>query len=218
MRRHQSPLLGHFARAGFSVVEMLVGLLIGGIVMTAVTGFFSLQVSTMRAERARRSAQMNARTAMNFIVRQLEEVGRDPQGVLFENLGNATLPPAIVTASASLIHYRANLSLPPNDNDTLDSWEDITLQFDDGVVWLTQGTNPRTPVTDGTKKNAHVPTGGLVFSYFDGAGNPVLDLAGAAARESVRRINVSLSVVGGPATATTPRVTLSQDVFLRNVS
>jgi prepilin-type N-terminal cleavage/methylation domain-containing protein len=221
MKRMESGPAGHARRRGFTVPEMLVAVLLGTVVMTAATKFFSFQLAGMRTERARRAAQMTARTALNFVVRQLEHAGRDPQAVLFSNAGNTTLPPAIIAAGDGFIHYRANLSESTTDNDTLDDWEDVTFDTNGGVLRVTEATGAPIPLTDASTRACHVADGGLVLRYFNGTGQQVTNLSGAPARASVRRINVSLTVVGGPpedASARSPRVTVSQDVFLRNVS
>jgi prepilin-type N-terminal cleavage/methylation domain-containing protein len=221
MKRIVARPAGRARPRGFTLPEVLAAVLLTTIVMTAATKFFAFQLGSMRTERTRRAAQMTARTALNFVVRQLEHAGRDPQAVLFSNAGNATLPPAIVAAGGASIHYRANLSTSTTDNDTLDDWEDVTFDTNGGVLRVTEGTGAPIPLTDGSTRASHVADGGLVLRYFNGAGQQVTNLSTATARASVRRINVSLTVVGGPpegVTARTPRVTLSQDVFLRNVS
>jgi hypothetical protein len=203
------------------MVEMLVATLLAGIVMSAGTKFFSYQLAAMRAERGRRAAQMTARTAVNFLGRQLEHVGRDPQRALFTNLDNTGLPPAIVNATGTWIRYRTNLSQDLEDQDTLDAWEDVTISHANGVVWVAQGGGGAVALTDSTIVGSHVGSGGLTFDYFDANGTAVTNLAPDAARASVRRIRVTLTVTAGPlatSTGSTPRATLSQDVFLRNVS
>src|SRR5262245_38572323 len=107
---------------GFSAVEMLVAMSLSVVVMTAATKFFAYQVGAMRTERLRRGAQMTARTALNFMVRQIELLGRDPQRVLFRSLDTPALPPAIAAAGTSSIHYRTNLSEDLGDTDVLDEW------------------------------------------------------------------------------------------------
>ena len=190
------------------------------VVMAAATKFFAYQVSAMRTERIRRGAQMTARTALNFIARHLELLGRDPQRVLFSSLDTPGLPPAIATAGWSAIHYRTNLSEDLDDTDTLDEWEDVTFSLDDGILWVTRGVTDPLPLTDGSAQAAsHVPNDGFELDYFDGLGDPILDLAADVDRARVRRIRVALTVMGGAAgDASGPSVTLSQDVFLRNAS
>lgn len=199
---------------------MLIALSISVVVMTAATKFFTYQVRAMHAERMRRGAQMTARTALNFMARHLELLGRDPQRVLFSSLDTPGLPPAIAAASTTSIHYSSNLSEDLDDVDTLDEWEDVTFSLADGIIWVTRGTNDPLALTDGSAApTSHVPADGLALQYFDGTGDPVLDLAANDARSSIRRIRVSLTVMGGATgNASGPSVTLSQDVFLRNAS
>ena len=106
------------------------------------------------------------------------------------------------------------------DADTLDEWEDVRFSVSDGVVWVTRGVAAPLPLTDGSQTAAsHVEDDGLALTYFDGDGDEILNTASNAARASVRRIRVSLTVRGGAAGDDSgPSVTLSQDVFLRNAS
>lgn len=204
---------------GFGMVEMLIAVAMSAIVMSATTKFFAYQVGAMRTERIRRGAQMTARTALNFVVRQIELLGRDPQRVLFRSLDTPTLAPSIAAAGANSIHYRTNLSASLTDVDTLDQWEDVTFSVDEGVLWVRQGVADPLPLTDGTATASHVADDGLDLVYFDGVGNLVVNLSSDAARASVRRIWVSLTVIGGATGDDSgPGVTLSQDVFLRNAS
>jgi hypothetical protein len=205
---------------GAGMIEMLIAMIMALIVMTAVTKFFTYQVSAMRTERVRRGAQMSARTALNFIVRHVELLGRDPQRVLFASLDTPALPPAIATAGASEIHYRTNLSEDLGDADALDEWEDVTFSVAEGVIWVTRGVAAPVALTDGSPSAAsHVPDDGLALAYFDGDGDEILNTTDDAARAGIRRIRVSLTVRGGAAEDDAgPSVTLSQDVFLRNVS
>lgn|GEM_PF-6176511 len=200
---------------GFSVVELLVAVVIGAIILTAMMQFFSAQLTSMRTENARRAAQITARGAMNFIVRQLQHVGRDPNGRTFHNVNDQTLPAAIMGASSTSIHYRANLSTSSTDNDTGDAWEDVTFFYNNGAIWVTQGQSGTFALTDnGNPRNSYVPSqGGLTFSYLDRNSTPTTVLA------DIRRITVSITVRGIVAQSQSePVVTLSQDVFLRNVS
>lgn len=201
---------------GFTLLELLVAVVTGMVAMTALIQFFSFQVNSMKTENMRRSAQITARNALNFIARQLEHVGRDPNQSLF-----SAAAPAIQAATVNMIHYRTNLSATPSNNTTTDNWEDVTFQYASGVISVTEGTQAATPLTDDTGQKSYIPANGLTFTFFDTNGNVVAALGTAAARASIRRINVSLTVIGGPNDGTPddqPQVTISQDVYLRNVS
>jgi prepilin-type N-terminal cleavage/methylation domain-containing protein len=205
---------------GFTLIELLVALLIGSVVTSALFQTFSQQLAAQRVESARRAAQTTARGTMNFIVRNLEQLGREPNLILF-----TANDPAIQTANADMIQYRTNLSEAWADTDTNDTWENVTFQYSAGDKTVYVVANGQTtPLTDsGTVQKSFVPPGGLVFTYFDKDGNIVAPGGGAAARASIRRITVSLTVRGlrpdlSENDPNQPEVTLSQDVFLRNVS
>ena len=76
-----APLLSRKSGAGFTLIELLVSLLMVSVTMTALLSFFSYQTTAIRLENARRAAQMSARASMNFIARQLENIGRNPNPI-----------------------------------------------------------------------------------------------------------------------------------------
>lgn len=201
---------------GFTLVELLVALLMGSITMTALMSFFSFQTTSMRLENANRATQMTSRGALNFIVRDLEHIGRDPHLSLF-----TAAAPALQEAEDDSIHYLANLSSDWADNDDTDTWENVAFQYNSSTqaIEVVRGGTTYPLTDDGENQKSYVPSGGLSFTYFDKAGNIVAPGGNAAARASIRRINVSVAVRGVvPAGHPEPEVTLSQDVFLRNVS
>lgn len=212
---HVSPLLRKH-QGGHTLIEMLVALTAGSLTLAAGVSFFSFQIMSLRSENARRTAQMTARGAQIFIVRHLEHIGRDPNGSLF-----TAATPALQVAEAGRIHYLTNLSDDPTDNDTTDSWEDVVFEYDAGsaAVVVSDGENTHALTDDGATQKSYVPAGGLVFTYFDKDGNEVAPGGGAAARASIRRINVALTVRGVlPIGYLEPEGILSQDVFLPNIS
>jgi hypothetical protein len=159
---------------------------------------------------------MVARNALNLIARQLGHAGRDPNLSLF-----SAAAPAIEVAQTDMIRYRTNLSKAESDNDTNDDWEDVTFQYSDGVIWVSQGGGAAAALTDETGQRSYVPANGLTFTYFDGDGNVVTPGDSAVERASIRGVRVAISIVGGPddgEPADQPQITISQDVFLRNLS
>lgn len=206
---------------GLAISELLVAGALGALVMASVVQFFAVQLRAIRVETARVTAQVTARAALQLISRQLETLGRDPRRTLFRNVDAPTLAPAVVSASADSIHYRTNLSTAFTDDDTADAWENVTFSYADGTIWATQGTGTPAPVTSTEKTRSYVPAGGLSFRYFDGTGQAITDLTSDAARARVRRITVSVTVIGTSETggqSNPPRATASQDVVLRNLS
>jgi len=203
------------SQAGFTLIELLVSLLMVSVTMTALLSFFSYQTTALRVENAQRAAQMTARGALNFIVRQLESVGRNPNPIF------TAANPAIQEAEEDSLHYLTNLSTTWTDTDTSDNWEDMMFAYDAAsrAVVFNNGGNTYALTDNGATQRSYVPTGGLVFTYYDDKGNEVAPGGNATARASIRRINVSLTVNGVvPDGYEEPEVTLSQDVELRNLS
>src|SRR5882672_2181519 len=101
-------------QAGFTLTELLVALVVSSLTTTALLTFFSVQTTSLRVQNARRAAQVTARGALNFMVRELEHIGRDPHRTLF-----TAADPALRQADEDTLHYRADLSTtdwasPPN--------------------------------------------------------------------------------------------------------
>ncbi len=203
-------------QAGFTLTELLVALVVSLLTTTALIMFFRFQTSSLRVQHARRAAQVTARGALSFMVRELEHIGRDPRRTLF-----TTANPALQVAEVDTLHYRANLSRDWTDTDTTDAWEDVTFRYnaDTRAVEVVREDAPSALTDDGENQKSYVPAGGLVFTYFDKNGNVVAPGGDGAARASIHRINISLTVRGVPPDGSPePEVTLSQDVILRNVS
>jgi len=211
----RAPMCSRRSYAGFTLIELLVSLLIVSISMTALLSFFSYQTSSMRIENARRAAQMSGRAAMHFMVRQLETAGRNPNPIFTD------AAPAIQAAEVDSLHYLTNLSTDWTDVDTLDAWEDMTFGYDATLqaIVLDDGVDTFMLTDGGTEQKSYVPSTGLTFTYYDDADNVVAPGGNAAARASIRRVNISLTVNGiVPTGYDEPVVTLSQDVYLRNIA
>ena len=206
---------------GASLIEVLVALLINGLFLAGVVSFFSFQTGTAKEQDGRRSAQVTARETMDFLVRHLSGIGRANQTRFTD------AAPAIIEAEADSIHYQTNLSEDWTNDDVNDPWEEVRFWYDSSTkaIWFQdENTAVDEWLTDaGTGRKSYVPAGGLSFTYYDSDGNVVAPGGAAAARASIRRINISLTVRGalpGSALGSSgePEVSMSQDVFLRNVS
>ena len=203
---------------GFTAAELLVALLAGSILTLALASFFAFQTNSLKAENASRSAQVTARTTLDFVARHLEHVGRDPSASLF-----SVASPAIQTADADELSYLANLNedweTPP---DTSDGWESVTFRYDPetAAIMVDEGANSYALTDVGENQRSYVPPGGLSFTYFDAGGNAVAAGGAIAQRASIRRITVAVTVrgVSPDGSAEDPEVTHSRDVYLRNVS
>lgn len=214
----QTRIFSQQHQEGFSLVELLVALLVSSIVTTALLTFFSMETVNLRAENARRAAQVTARGSLNFIVRELEHIGRDPRLSLF-----SSADPAIQAANENSLHYRANLSQDWTDTDISDSWEDVTLQYnaDARTIEIVRGgvAVALTDDKDPDQQRSYVPADGLSFAYYDSNDATVAPGGGAAARASIHRIKITVKVQAVlPEGHEEESIALSQSVILRNVS
>ncbi len=150
---------------------------------------------SIRVENSRRAAQTTARGCLSFIVRHLQNIGRDLTLEMF-----SAAAPAIMTAELDDLRYQTNLSDDdPNGApgpDVADDWEDVTF-IDDNIaqaIMVTMpavggGTETYALTDDGASPQSYVPAGGLTFTYFDEDGNIIPPGGGAANRADIRRIS-----------------------------
>src|SRR5215510_4468315 len=150
-------------QAGFTLTELLVALVVSALTTTALMSFFSVPTTTLRVQNARRAAQVTARGALNFMVRELEHIGRDPRRTLF-----TAADPALQQANGDSLHYHANLSTDWADTDDTDTWENVTFQYNASTqaVEVVRGGTTYPLTDDGTNQKSYVPDGGLSFKYF----------------------------------------------------
>ena len=132
-------------QAGFTFTELLVALVVSSLTTAAMMMFFSVQTTSLREQNARRAAQVTTRGALNFIVRDLEHIGRDPRRTLF-----TAANPALQEADDDALHYRANLSTDWADTDDTDTWEDVIFRYnaDAHTIEVVRGDTTY-PLTDG---------------------------------------------------------------------
>lgn len=69
------------APGGFTLVELLVAILVGGILLTAVMTSFQTQHRTYLGQDQVVELQQNARVAMDMIARDIRSAGYDPHGL-----------------------------------------------------------------------------------------------------------------------------------------
>jgi len=68
------------ANAGFTLIELMVGIAIFSVVVAGVIGAFYQQLKSHNSQQQQLEIQQNARAAMYFITRELRMAGYDPTG------------------------------------------------------------------------------------------------------------------------------------------
>lgn len=105
------------ADQGFTLVEVLIAMLMGGIVLAAVMASFHVQHKTYLNQDEVVAMQQNARLAMDLLTQEIRQAGYDPT----DNAGAG-----IVTATAGRLGFTQDLN---EDGDTADANEALTYGF-----------------------------------------------------------------------------------------
>lgn len=105
------------ADQGFTLVEVLIAMLMGGIVLAAVMASFHVQHKTYLNQDEVVAMQQNARLAMDLLTQEIRQAGYDPTG----NAGAG-----IVTATAGRLGFTQDIN---EDGDTADANEALTYGF-----------------------------------------------------------------------------------------
>ena len=96
-------------RRGFTLVELLVALGLGGVVLAILVGFFSNVTRTSTVQNAVASAQQTARIGIDFIVQEIRMTGLDPlktSGAGIEEITAAGEQPAFHDRPLQSAHRR----------------------------------------------------------------------------------------------------------------
>jgi type IV pilus assembly protein PilW len=104
---------------GFTMVELLVGLLIGLILMGVAVKIFLVQQRAYNLQEQLSEMQQNIRSAMDTIVKEIKMAGYDPTGANFNGITYAT----------DTLRILADID-EPEDGLTTGPNEDITYSYD----------------------------------------------------------------------------------------
>ncbi len=137
-------------RAGMTLVELMVTLVIFGIIIGVVFGFLTEARQSYTSTRQKAQYQQGLRAVMSMVTREVRSAGCDPRGAGFERFP---------VASATQLQCRMDLNA---DTDVLDAGpdEDITYAFNAGTGELSRTVAGGTAVVLRGLTN-------LTFNYYD---------------------------------------------------
>lgn len=163
-------------RAGMTLVELMVSLMIFGIIIAVVFGFLSESRRSYTSTRQKAQYQQGLRAVMSMVTREVRSAGCDPRGAGFERFP---------IASATQLQCRMDLNA---DTDVADTGpdEDITYSFNAGTGELTR-TVAGVPVV--------VLRGltNLTFAYYDEDGALMAGLPlNAANRARIHAVDLAM--------------------------
>jgi type IV pilus assembly protein PilW len=199
---------------GFSLIELILGMVIGLVVVGGVLNIFIQQNRTNEQQQEVSYAQQNVRAATEIIARDIRNAGYNPSDGAFFPLGE-------LNTSASSIRVRADYS-SPSDGDAADTDEDLIYTIDNGNRQLTR---------NGVALVENVVPNSLQFTYYKADGTTFVPAATQTDMGQIRVVQFQFQVhttkedpgfTGGydlnPAASGTCRVrTLSTSVRIRNV-
>jgi prepilin-type N-terminal cleavage/methylation domain-containing protein len=193
------------AARGFTLVELLVGLLVCALFLTGVHQFARAMLRGVRVLEAAAEAQEAARLGVQLIVGDLRDAGFSPTGALGNGVRRAA--PGAVAVVRDL----------NGDGDSDDSNEAVAYEHaaDRRCLLRAPGGAPPQPLLN------DVPDGGLRLAYLGADGAPLASAGelDEAARTRVRRVVVQLTIEiphPDPAARRPLRVEQEATVVLRN--
>jgi type IV pilus assembly protein PilW len=177
----------HKGTGGFSLVELLISMIVGLLILSAVNAAFTVHNRHFKKQELNVEMLQNARVGLDFIIRELRTAGYNPTGALNPCIGTntATNSPCIGITSAAVdsISFTADLngngSLTPDDTNPD---ENITYNIynSGGVTYLGRTSN-------GSIQQVSMNLSALSFSYYDGSNQNTTNLA------LIRKVRVSIT-------------------------
>lgn len=164
-------------RAGMTVVELMVALVIFSVIIGVVFGFLTEARSSYTSTRQKAMYQQGLRAVMSLVTREVRSAGCDPRGAGFERFP---------TADARVLRCRMDLNADTDAADTNPD-EDITYSFNtaNGELTRTVAGTP-TVILRGLTN--------LTFNYYDDDGNLLAGVPlSATDRANIRSVDLVMA-------------------------
>jgi type IV pilus assembly protein PilW len=159
---------------GFTLVEVLVAMGLGGLLMTTVIGMFVAQRKSYEIQEQIAEMVQTARAAMDMMCREVRMAGFDPTGACFQG----------IPYHANQLQIVADLQGPnahdPPDGDTDDPNEQITYVYDEKNKQIDRNSGGgNQPFAENIEAFA--------FAHLDADGSPTVTSA------QIRQVRVSIT-------------------------
>jgi len=92
MRRHQSAPCGSTEQAGFTLVELMVGMVVAAVIVAAGFTILTTTNKALQANEQIVDTQQNVRMAMEMLTRDIKSAGFGSPGVAIGNCTNSIVP------------------------------------------------------------------------------------------------------------------------------
>lgn len=169
----------HVGRAGFTLAELLVSLVLLGIVLTSVMGVvLSMQRGYVRQREAARTEDA-LRVAETAIVTIMRTAGSNPRGILGFNAPRILASPR---GHTTFDEVRVVSDFNPPDGDVADRLEDVFVSIANDTLYI------RWQAGVGVGEQVAYPVRSLLFEYYTAAGTVPLTAAEIGLARRVRFI------------------------------
>lgn len=159
---------------GFTFVEVLIAMAIGGLLLGAVISTFVMQSKSYDVQEQMTDVVQTARAAMDMISREVRMAGYDPTGAGFDGI------PYHVAQLQLLADLRGANSTDPPDGDTNDPNENIIYAYDAKNLQIDRNTGGgNQPFAENIEA--------FTFTYLAGDGCPT------TTTDDIRQIRVTIT-------------------------
>jgi Tfp pilus assembly protein PilW len=183
----------HAGPHGFSTADVLVGMAISLVALSALYAIFDAQQKALAAQNVYTESQTAVRNVVDLMSRELRMATYDPAGIWPPSPGPNCpgVKQALDEATPSTIHFRQDLN---GDGVIASPGENVTYELVGSELRRTDGAAAAVTLAAG------VPQGGFVLRYFNGSNPPVeLVPAGSPAaltagqRDCVTKVRVTVT-------------------------
>ncbi len=119
---------GRAGESGFTLTELLIGIVLSGVVIAGVYGFFVSQIKTYSLQEQLVEMQENARIAIDTIVVGLQNAGYDPQSSDKFGITSSAFPSKIV-AIALTTNTELYFTVDDDGDETIDNGDTERFGF-----------------------------------------------------------------------------------------
>ncbi len=195
---------------GFTLIETIIAMFIFTITMAAFYSVYRMQTHSLKGQGDRVEAQQAARSALDFMVREIRNAGYFPVTVTNANCFEDEGGIQIADSQSFRFHY----DFSPPDGECSGGNEDIAFGYNATTKNITRAVNggEPEPLTDGRAE--------LVLKYFDQTGFELLPVPlSDTDRASIQKVSIKVSVTSKPmaeGTGNPLKAEMTSNVDLRN--
>lgn len=168
--------------AGFTLIELLAVIVVGGVLLAALTGFYLSEQRALRQQQIQIETSQALRVALEQVVRDLRAAGRNPEGK--SGIG-------LTYADAREVRFNLDKDwdglIDANDPEETKGFRLNGTQLQTYVAG-SGGLSPYLPLAD------FMVPGQTVFRYYRADDTEVTGVLSATDLAAIRRIDVSLQV------------------------